>query len=193
MKVLLINGSRRDNGCTFTGLSIVAKALNENGIETEIFNVGNRVHNGQIEDVLKEAAEKIKVSDGIVVGSPVYYASPSGELVYFLDRIFGRCADTLRYKPAAAISSCRRAGNTACLDVLLKYFSYNQMPIVSSRYWNEIHGSKPEDILKDEEGVQILKILGQNMAWILKSIEAGKKAGITQPEPEENIYTNFIN
>ncbi len=144
MKVLLINGSRRDNGCTFTGLSIVAKALNENGIETEIFNVGNRVHNGQIEDVLKETAEKIKVSDGIIVGSPVYYASPSGEVVYFLDRFFGRCVNELRYKPAAAISSCRRAGNTASLDVLLKYFSYNQMPIVSSRYWNEIHGSKPK-------------------------------------------------
>ncbi len=194
MKVLLINGSRRDNGCTFTGLSIIAQVLNEKGIETQIFNVGSRVRNGELEQAVNEANEIIKNCDALVVGSPVYYASPSGELMMFLDRFFSinNSEKSLCFKPAAAISSCRRAGNTATLDVIYKYFAYNQMPIVSSRYWNEIHGSKPEDVLKDEEGVQVLKMLGTNMAWLLKSIQAGKSSGVEQPVAQEKIYTNFI-
>lgn len=194
MKVLLLNGSRRDNGCTFTGLSLVAKSLEEEGIETEILNVGSRVYKGEVDAVVKEAGEKVKAADGIVVGSPVYYASPSGEIILFLDRLFGSYGKDLQFKPAAAIASCRRAGNTATLDVLYKYFSINQMPVVSSRYWNEIHGYTPEDVMKDEEGVQIMKVLGKNMAWLLKSIEAGKKAGVKQPEEKlEKVFTNFIN
>lgn len=194
MKVLLLNGSRRDNGCTFTGLSLVAKSLEEEGIETEILNVGSRVYKGEVDAVVKEAGEKVKAADGIVVGSPVYYASPSGEIILFLDRLFRSYGKDLQFKPAAAIASCRRAGNTATLDVLYKYFSINQMPIVSSRYWNEIHGYTPEDVMKDEEGVQIMKVLGKNMAWLLKSIEAGKKAGVKQPEEKlERVFTNFIN
>lgn len=192
MKVLLINGSRRDEGCTRSGLSIAAKSLEEEGIETEILNVGSRIYRGELSQTVKEAAEKVKTADAFIVGTPVYYASPSGEIISFLDRLFGVCGDDLRFKPASAISSCRRAGNTASLDVIYKYFSINEMPIVSSNYWNEIHGSKPEDVLKDIEGQQIMSVLGKNMAWILKSIEAGKKTGIKQPSKTDKIYTNFI-
>lgn len=192
MKVLLINGSRRENGCTFTALNLVGDELKNAGIETEMFNAGAMVFKGAIDEAVKNAVEKIKVCDGIVVGSPVYYASPSGEIVSFLDRLFGMAEGELRFKVAASISSCRRAGNTACLDVLNKYFLYNCMPIVSSRYWNEIHGKTPEEVLKDEEGVQIMKVLGKNMAWLLKSIEAGKNNGVTQPESVEKVFTNYI-
>ncbi|MBQ0051494.1 MAG: flavodoxin family protein [Treponema sp.] len=192
MKVLLINGSRKDNGCTFTALNIIAEALKEGGIDSQIFNVGSRIFKGEIEAVVKEAAELIKTCDGLVVGSPVYYASPSGEVVSFLDRFFGIAEADLRYKPACAISTCRRAGNTACLDVLNKYFTYSQMPVVSSRYWNEVHGSTPEQVLQDAEGIQIMKILAKNLTWLIKSIEAGKKSGIEQPKFEEKIFTNFI-
>lgn len=192
MKVLLINGSRRDNGCTFTALTKVADVLNSNNIETEIFNVGRRIFNGEIEAVVSEAAEKVKSADGFVVGTPVYYASPSGEVISFLDRLFNASEGDLRFKPAAAIASCRRAGTVSSLDVLNKYFSFNSMPIVTSRYWNEVHGKNPEDVLKDKEGLQILEILGKNMTWLLKSIEAGKSNGVTQPVSEEKIFTNFI-
>ncbi len=192
MKVLLINGSRRDNGCTFTALTKVADVLNSNNIETEIFNVGRRIFNGEIEAVVSEAAEKVKSADGFVVGTPVYYASPSGEVISFLDRLFNASEGDLRFKPAAAIASCRRAGTVSSLDVLNKYFSFNSMPIVTSRYWNEVHGKNPEDVLKDKEGLQILEILGKNMTWLLKSIEAGKSNGVAQPVSEEKIFTNFI-
>lgn len=192
MKVTLINGSRRDNGCTFTALNIIAQTFKENGIDAEIFSVGRRIFEGEIVEVVNEATEIVKNSDGIIVGTPVYYASPSGEIVSFMDRLFGSCEADMRFKPAAAIASCRRAGTTASLDVLNKYFTFNQMPVISSRYWNEVHGSNPEQVLKDEEGVQIMKTLARNMAWILKSIEAGKKAGVEQPVSQEKIFTNFI-
>lgn len=193
MKVLMINGSRKDDGCTFTALTEVSKVLKDYSIESEILNVGKQVFNGNIEEVLESARQKIKTSDAIIVGSPVYYASPSGEVLMFLDRFFASAGADLRYKPASSISTCRRAGNTATLDVLNKYFSYNSMPIISSCYWNEVHGKTPEDVLKDKEGLQILRNLGKNMAWILKSIEAGKTCGVEQPTPEDKIFTNFIN
>lgn len=192
MKVLLINGSRREKGCTYTALLEVAGALNAQGIEAEIIHVGSRAVNGEIDAAVKECAELVKESDGIIVGSPVYYASPSGEVIAFLDRLFGVAGADLKFKPAAAIASARRAGTTATLDVLNKYFMYAQMPVVASCYWNMVHGSKPEDVLQDAEGVQIMKTLGKNMAWLLKSIEAGKAAGVAQPEPEQKVFTNFI-
>ncbi|MGN0513956.1 MAG: flavodoxin family protein [Lachnospiraceae bacterium] len=192
MKVLLINGSRRENGCTYTALNEIAKVLNENGIDTEIFFVGERAVNGKMDEAVKEAARLVKNADGIIVGSPVYYASPSGEIIAFLDRLFGVAEADLRFKPAAAVTSARRAGTTATLDVLNKYFLYNQMPIVSSRYWSMVHGSKPEDVFMDEEGIQIMKTIGTNMAWLLKSIEAGKKAGVEQPVAQQKKFTNFI-
>ncbi len=192
MKVFMMNGSRRDNGCTFTALSEVAKELNKGGIETEIFQVGSRVVKGEVNEAIREAAEAVKTADAVIVGSPVYYASPSGELVMFLDRLFGMAEADLRFKPAAAIASARRGGTTATLDVLNKYFLFNQMPLVSSRYWNIVHGNTPEEVMKDEEGLQIMHTLGKNMVWILKSIEAGIKAGVQQPVAEEKVFTNFI-
>ncbi|MCR5836840.1 MAG: flavodoxin family protein [Lachnospiraceae bacterium] len=192
MKVLLINGSRKEKGCTYTALSEIAKVLESEGIETEIMNAGKMVFDGKVNEAVKEAVEKLKSIDGIIVGSPVYYASPSGEILMFLDRLFGAAEADLRFKPAATITSARRGGTTATLDVLNKYFLYNQMPLISSRYWNMVHGSNPEDVLKDEEGIQIMQTLGTNMAWILKSIEAGKNGGVAQPVAKEKVFTNFI-
>lgn len=204
MKVLLINGSPNKNGCTFTALSVVANALNEEGIDTEIFHIGNEAIHGCVgcgncaktrkciyDDVVNEAALKMKEADGLVIGSPVYFASANGSLISFLDRMFMVCKD-FAYKPGAAIASARRAGTTATIDELQKYLLIRNMPLAASNYWPMVHGSKPEDVLKDEEGVQIMRILGKNMAWLIKSIEAGKQAGISIPAQETKIKTNFI-
>lgn len=192
MKVLLINGSRREKGCTYTALNIIGEELNKQGIDTELFFVGERVLNGEMEQAVKEAAALCETADGFVLGSPVYYASPSGEVIAFMDRLMGVAHKAMQQKPAAAIASARRAGTTATLDVLNKYFLYNQMPLVASDYWNMVHGSTPEQVLKDEEGVQIMRNIGRNMAWLLKCIEAGKQAGIESPEQEKKVWTNFI-
>lgn len=192
MKVLLINGSRKVNGCTYTALTEIAKELTARGIDSEIYNAGNKVLNGEVNEAVKEVAELVKEADGIVVGSPVYYASPSGEIIMFLDRLFGTASADMRLKPAATLASARRGGTTATLDMLNKYFLYNQMPLIASNYWNMVHGNTPEDVMKDEEGVQIMHTLGRNMAWFLESIEAGKKSGVEQPVAETKIYTNFI-
>ena len=192
MKVVLINGSRREKGCTYTALTEIAKELQNEGIETEIFHIGVKAVNGEMNQIVSEVAEAVKSADGLIVGSPVYYASPSGEVMAFLDRLFGVAKDDLMYKPAAAIASARRAGTSTTLDVLNKYFLYNHMPLVSSCYWNMVHGSNPEDVLKDEEGMQTMRTLAKNMAWILKSIEAGKESGVKQPVAEEKVFTNFI-
>lgn len=192
MKVVMINGSRREKGCTYTALNIIADVLREQGIDSEIFHIGEKAVNGEINDIVKTVASAVKEADGFIVGSPVYYASPSGEVIAFLDRLFGMAEADLRFKPAAAIASARRGGTTATLDVLNKYFMYDQMPVISSRYWNMVHGNTPEDVMKDEEGVQIMKTIGTNMAWILKSIEAGINAGVKQPEAEQKVFTNFI-
>jgi len=192
MKVILFNGSRNEKGSSYTALNLVAEALNENGVETEIFWVGGKALSGEIDALVDEAIEKLQGADGIVLGSPVYYASPSGEMVAFLDRIYWKGEKFLRFKPAAAVTVARRAGTTACLDVLNKYITYAQQPVVTSRYWNMVHGSNGDDVMKDEEGIQIMKTIGRNMAWILKSIEAGKNAGVAQPESEKKVWTNFI-
>lgn len=192
MKVILVNGSRRKNGCTFTALTEVAEALKADGIETELFFIGDRAVNGEIDAAVKEVGEAMKKADGLIVGAPVYYASPSGEIIAFLDRLFMLYGKDMIFKPGSAITSARRAGTTASLDVMNKYFTYNQMPLVSSRYWNMVHGSSAEDVNKDEEGLQIMRVLGHNMAWLLKCIEAGKKAGIEPPSGEDFLFTNFI-
>ena len=192
MKVLMLNGSRNEKGCTYTALSEVAKELNAAGIETEIFHAGKDAVNGGIEAMVKEIEGKMAESDGLVVGSPVYFAGASGEITAVLDRLFMTGEKVLRLKPAAAVASARRAGTTATLDSLNKYFTYAEMPVVSSRYWNMVHGRTPADVLADTEGLQIMRILGRNMAWLLKSIEAGKKAGLEQPAAEKKIFTNFI-
>ncbi len=192
MKVLLINGSRREKQCTYTALSIIAEALREEGIESEILFAGERAANGQINELAREAAEKMKESDALIVGAPVYYASPSAEILMLLDRLFAIAGPDLVHKPGAAICSARRAGTSASLDVLNKYFLYSQMPLVASDYWNMVHGNQASDVLKDEEGVQIMRTLGKNMAWILRCIEAAKASGIAVPESPKKIFTNFI-
>ena len=192
MKVILVNGSRRKNGCTFTALTAVSEALKADGIETELFFIGDRAVSGEIDGAVKEVGEAMKNADGLIVGAPVYYASPSGEIIAFLDRLFMLYGKDMIHKPGSAITSARRAGTTASLDVMNKYFTYNQMPLVSSRYWNMVHGSSADDVNKDEEGLQIMRVLGHNMAWLLKCIEAGKKAGIEPPSGEDFLFTNFI-
>lgn len=207
MKVLLINGSPNKNGCTYTALNEVSMELNKNGIDTEILHLGTNHIPGCLgcgycsksgehkcvytDDLVNEALEKAKTSDGFIFGSPVHYAGASGMLTSFLDRFF-YAGNNFDYKPGAAIVSCRRGGATAAFDQLNKYFTISNMPIVSSQYWNMVHGNTPEEVRQDLEGMQIMRTLGKNMAWLLKSIEAGKKAGLALPDKEERMRTNFI-
>lgn len=192
MKVLLFNGSRREKGCTYTALSLIAQELEKAGIDTEIIYIGLNAVNGKLDALVKECAAKMKEADGLVIGSPVYYASPTGEIQVFLDRFAGAAGADLRHKPAAAVASARRAGTSATLDVLYKYLMYNEMPVVTSNYWNMVHGNTPEEVLQDKEGVQIMETLGKNMAWLLKCLEAGKKAGVEEPAKPVKVMTNFI-
>ena len=192
MKVVLINGSRREQGCTYTSLMEISKVLKSEGIDTELFFLGVKVIDGHISELLDKVEEAMKDADGIIIGSPVYFAFPTGELISFLDRLFMKANASLKFKPAAAITTARRAGTTATLDVIHKYFLYNQMPIVSSRYWSMAFGNTPEEVVRDEEGIQIMQTVGKNMAWIVKSIAAGKAAGVKQPVAEPRISTNFI-
>ncbi len=209
MKVLLVNGSPHKSGSTFTALSEVAKSLNENKIETEIFWIGNKPIGGCIGckacAKLKHCAFNDKVNefldiannfDGFIFGSPVHWAAASGAITSFLDRVFyadlNGALNNFRLKPAAAVINARRAGTTATWDQLNKYFGLMQMPIISSRYWNMTHGFTPEDVKQDIEGLQTMRILGRNMAFFLKCKEIALNNGLQLPEPEENIYTNFI-
>lgn len=205
MKVILVNGSPHAKGCTYTALTEVAETLEKQGIETEIFQVGTKPIAGCIgcgacskgkgcfqQDVVNEFVEKAKEADGFIFGSPIHYASASGAITSFMDRAFYSGSKYMAGKPAAAVVSCRRGGASAGFDQLNKYFTISGMPIVSSQYWNMVHGSKPEDVLQDEEGLQTMRTLANNMAWLLKCIEAGKQAGITYPEREPMIRTNFI-
>ena len=207
MKVLLINGSPKANGCTYTALSEIANELEKENIETEIFHIGNKPIRGCIgcggcyttnkcvfnDDVVNDGIEKVKKADGIILGSPVHYAATSGAITSFLDRLFYAYGGKfLAHKPGAAIVSCRRGGSTAAFEQLNKYFTISNMPIVSSQYWNMVHGNTPEEVKQDLEGMQTMRVLGQNMAWLLKSIQSGKEAGIKLPEKEPRAMTNFI-
>lgn len=206
MKVLLINGSTRKNGCTYVALSEVAKALNAEGIETEIVQMGTGAVRECIgcdqcagkgkcvfsDDVVNEWLEKSKTADGFVFGSPVYYAHPTGQLLSVLDRLFYAGGGFFAHKPGAAVVSARRAGTTASLDVLNKYFANAQMPMVGSTYWNMVHGTAPELVAQDLEGLQTMRNLGRNMAWLLKCIQAGKSQGIVPTDAERSHWTNFI-
>ncbi|MCR5691797.1 MAG: flavodoxin family protein [Eubacterium sp.] len=192
MKVLMLNGSRRPNGCTNEALKLVAASLQEEGIESEILFVGQDAINGKLKESLLNLKEKCGQADAFVFGAPVYYASPTGEIQIILDRLFGMAKEELRCKPAALVTSARRGGTTSTLDVLAKYPTINEMPVISANYWTMVHGSNPEDVMKDLEGVAVMKNLGKNMAWILKCIEAGKKAGIHKPEVMDKPQTNFV-
>jgi len=205
MKVLLVNGSPHPKGCTFTALSEVASALEKNGVETEIFQLGLKPISGCrgcgtcartskciIDDIVNTFIEKVTDYDGFVFGSPVHYAAGSGAITSFMDRAFFAAGSKMAFKPGAVVVSCRRAGSTAALDQLMKYFTLSQMPVVSSQYWNMVHGAEAGEVLQDIEGMQTMRVLGNNMAWLLRCIEAGKTAGITLPEKEERAWTNFI-
>lgn len=205
MKVLLINGSPHKEGCTFTALNEVAKTLEKNGIETEILYLGVKPIAGCIacgkcsqlgkcfiDDKVNEILARADEFDGLVIGSPVYYAGPSGQIRAFLDRLFYAGGRRFAGKPGAAVVSCRRGGATAAFDQLNKYFTISSMPIVSSQYWNQVHGAYAEQVLQDEEGMQTMRTLGNNMAWLLKCIQLGKENGITLPEREPPVWTNFV-
>ena len=205
MKVILVNGSPKEKGCTYTALKEVEKELNKNNIQTEIFWLGNKPISGCIgcknclktgkcflDDKVNELLEKVPQTDGFVFGTPVHFAASSGMLSSFMDRLFYGRRNLFSNKLGAEVVSSRRGGATAALDEVNKYFSISNMPIVSSQYWNMVHGNTPEEVVKDEEGMQTMRTLGNNMAWLLKCIEAGKMAGVDEPEREEIVSTNFI-
>lgn len=204
MNVLLINGSPHKEGCTYTALNEVSQTLNKEGIDTEIIHVGNKDIRGCIacrkcaetgkcvfNDIVNETAPKFAACDGIVIGSPVYYASANGTLISFLDRLFFSSHIDKSMKVGASVVSCRRAGNTATFDELNKYFTISSMPVVSSQYWNLIHGGRAEEARQDLEGLQTMRTLGRNMAFLIKSIKLGKEQ-FGLPEKEPAIFTNFI-
>lgn len=188
MKVLLINGSPNEKGCTYTALCETAKSLHSNNIETELYYVGEDFST----DALLKAKALCEECDGIIIGSPVYYASATGSVIHFLDKLFGVAGKDLAYKPGACVVSCRRGGASATFEQINKYFTINNMPVVSSNYWNMVHGNTPEEVVKDEEGMQTCRELGKNMAWLIKCIESGKNNGITKPSAETKIKTNYI-
>jgi multimeric flavodoxin WrbA len=209
MHVILVNGSPHPHGCTYTALEAVASTLREGGIETIFFQVGTKPLAGCIDcrscaktgrcvfdDKVNEFVELAEQADGFVFGSPVHYAAASGAMTSFMDRTFfssmlsGR--SVFRLKPGAAVVSARRSGTTAALDQLNKYMTWGEMPVVSSRYWNMVHGNTPDEVRQDLEGLQVMRALGRNMAWLLQCKEAGLKAGIALPDPEKRVATNFI-
>ena len=207
MKALLVNGSPRAKGCTYTALTELAKTLEAEGIETEIIHVGNKDVRGCIacrkchstgsgkcvfDDIVNEVAPKLAEADAFVIGSPVYFASPAGGVVSFLDRLFFSTLNTDKtMKVGAAVVSCRRGGNTATFDMLNKYFTISNMPIAASQYWNCIHGRELREADRDEEGKQTMRVLARNMTFLMKSIELGKKQ-FGLPEKEEHAFTHFI-
>jgi len=205
MKVILINGSPHEKGCTHRALTEISETIRKEGIETEILWIGNEAVAGCrgcgscgktgkciISDHVNDWADKICRADGLVVGSPVHYASAGGAVSAFLDRFFYVHSKQLSGKPACAVVSCRRGGASASFDQLNKYFTISGMPIVSGQYWNMVHGSNPQEVERDLEGLQIMRSLGKNMAWLLHCIEAGKEKGFSFPEKEPPIRTNFI-
>lgn len=204
-KILLINGSPHEHGCTYTALKEVADTLAAGGVDSEFVYLGTKPVAGCIAcgscagtdrcafgDQVNEVLEKLDEYDGIVTGSPVYYAGPSGQICAFLDRLFYASGGRMAGKLAAAVVSCRRGGASAAFDRLNKYFTISNMNVVSSQYWNQVHGKVPEDVRKDKEGLQTMRTLAQNIIWNLKNMEAGRAAGVEPPEYEAKEYTNFI-
>lgn len=199
----MINGSPRSKGNTSIALTEAAKALQANGIETEIISIGTKAVQGCIacnrcaelgrcvfkDELYNKVREKLETADGIIIGSPVYYAGPNGSLCALLDRLFYSASSLLQYKPAASVAVCRRGGASATFDRLNKYFTISNMPVVSSQYWNSVHGRLPGEASQDAEGLQTMRTLGNNMAWMLKSLKNG---GQQVPEKEKGIMTSFI-
>ena len=203
MKVLLINGSPHKKGNTYIALSEVATALEKEGVATEIVSIGTKAIQGCIacnkcqetgvcvfnDEPYRTIREKLQQADGVIIGSPVYFAGPNGMLCALLDRLFYSCRSALLYKPAASVAICRRGGASATFDRLNKYFTVTNMPVVSSQYWNSVHGRRPGEAVQDLEGLQIMRTLGRNMAWLLKNIHQN---GLQVPELEQTIRTDFI-
>jgi len=202
-KVLVINGSPHETGCTARALEEVIKTLNAEGIETELLQIGKKdipgcracgfcMRTGKcvINDIVNEAALKFEAADGLIIGSPVYYSSPNGTALSFMDRLFYSAGYPKHMKVGAAVVSCRRGGNTATFDALNKYFTISGMPVVSSTYWNQVHGFTAEDVEKDLEGLRTMRNLGRNMAFLIRAIAAEKeRAGL--PLEEQDVFTNF--
>ena len=205
MKVLLINGSPNEFGCTYTALREGEDTLNRNGVDTEILHVGKKPIAGCIacrkckqtgrcvfQDAVNDLAARLDEFDGIVLGAPVYYAGPAGQATAFFDRLFYSAGSRMDGKLGACVVSCRRGGASATFDRLNKYFTISNMPVVSSQYWNQVHGNTPDEVRQDEEGLQTMRTLGENMAWLLKCIQAGRAAGVNPPVREPFRPTNFI-
>lgn len=204
MKVLLINGSPRGEGNTYIALSEIAKTLEAEGIQSEIISIGRKAVQGCIacnkcrensnrcifqDELYNRVVDAIRQADGLIVGSPTYYAGPNGSLCALLDRVFYSASDYLSYKPASSVAVCRRGGASACLDRLNKYFTISNMPVVPSQYWNMVYGRTPGEAALDAEGLQTMRTLGRNMAWMLKAIRSDS---IPRPEEEPRLITNFI-
>lgn len=203
MKVLMINGSPHAKGNTYVALREVAGELEKNGIDSEIISIGAKAVQGCIacgkcaelgrcvfnDTLYDKVRTALQTADAIVIGSPVYYAGPNGSLCALLDRLFYSASDLMQYKPAAAVAVCRRSGGSATLDRLNKYFTITNMPVVSSQYWNIVHGRTPGEACQDAEGLQTMRTLGRNMAWMLKNMEDGKHP---EPTPEPRVMTNLI-
>lgn len=207
MKVLMLNGSAKPQGNTYLSLLEVGRELEQQGIDYEIFQIGGGplrdcIGCGQChekgtgcvftDDGVQTFVEKARQADGFVFGTPVYYAHPSGRILSFLDRAFYASSDAFAFKPGAAVAVARRGGTTASFDVLNKYFGISQMPVVGSTYWNITHGTAPGEVLEDGEGLQTMRNLARNMAWLLRCMEAGKQAGVPLPQTEQGNRTNFI-
>ncbi len=205
MKVLLFNGSPHKMGCTYTALREAADSLEKNGVETELLWIGTQPVSGciacrscqetgecVIDDQVNRVLRRLEEFDGFIFGAPVYFSGPAGQLCCFMDRLFFAGRDKLRGKPGAAVVSCRRSGATSSLARLNKYFTVTNMPVVSSQYWNLVHGNTPEEVRQDAEGMQTMRALGQSMAYLLRSFRAAADAGVPLPVREERVFTNFI-
>lgn len=204
MKVLLVNGSPHEHGCTHRALQEVQQQLNKEGVDSEIFWIGTKVQGcigcfacrqtGKciFNDQLNEFIEKAQHADGFIFGSAVYYSSATGSITSFMDRLFFSASRYLEYKPAATVVSCRRGGASATFAQLNMYYTITNMPVISSQYWNQVHGMTPQEVEQDLEGLQTMRTLGANMAWMLKCIESGKQNNINHPIKEEAIAMNFI-
>ena len=205
MKVLLVNGSPRQHGCTYTALTEAANALNERGIETEIVWVGNKEIAGCtacggcrktgkciFDDIVNEISAKLDTYDGVIFGTPVYYGGPSGQILSVMNRLFYSSAAKMAGKPVSAVVSCRRGGASAAFQQMNMHFMMTNMIVITSQYWNQVHGNTPEEVRQDAEGLQTMRTLAENMTFVLRSIEAGKAAGVPRPNYEPKERTNFI-
>jgi multimeric flavodoxin WrbA len=207
MRALLINGSPHPAGCTFTALAEVEKELSAAGVETELFHIGARPISGCLgcrkcapedvdqcvtDDVVNTLVPKVYAASAVVIGSPVYYSGMSGQLKSTLDRVFSVARPKLRHKLGASVMSCRRGGASSTFDQMNHYFTIAQMHIVSSQYWNQVHGNTPAEVRQDLEGLQTMRTLGKNMAWLLRCIEIAQQSGLEPPQLEPHLSTNFI-